>query len=109
MTQSLKNKILKGVLLLLKVNSYVNKDDEIENYTKYLESGVLSESDLDEWIESLQDIVSGKEESSETYEDEDDSYLYDYEDDYYTPSATNRDYGPSNPWDAPGMSVRDFI
>lgn len=30
-------------------------------------------------------------------------------DDEYCPSATARDYGPSNPWDAPGMSVRDFI
>ena len=30
-------------------------------------------------------------------------------DDDYCPSATNRDYGPSNPWDAPGMSIRDFI
>ncbi len=29
--------------------------------------------------------------------------------DEYTPSATRRDYSPSNPWDAPGMSVRDFI
>lgn len=27
----------------------------------------------------------------------------------YTPCATNRDYGPSNPWDAPGMSIHDFI
>ena len=27
----------------------------------------------------------------------------------YTPSATNGDYSPSNPWDAPGMSIRDFI
>jgi len=27
----------------------------------------------------------------------------------YRPSATNRDYGPSNPWDAPGMSIHDFI
>ena len=27
----------------------------------------------------------------------------------HTPSATNGDYGPSNPWDAPGMSIRDFI
>lgn len=27
----------------------------------------------------------------------------------YTPSAENGDYSPSNPWDAPGMSVRDFI
>lgn len=31
-----------------------------------------------------------------------------FEDDY-TPSATRGDYSPSNPWDAPGMSVRDFI
>lgn len=30
-------------------------------------------------------------------------------DDYYTPSATNGDYSPGNPWDAPGMSIRDFI
>ena len=27
----------------------------------------------------------------------------------YIPSATAGDYGPGNPWDAPGMSVRDFI
>lgn len=32
-----------------------------------------------------------------------------YEEDYYTPSATNGDYSPSNPWDAPGMSIHDFI
>jgi hypothetical protein len=31
------------------------------------------------------------------------------DDDEYTPSASNGDYSPSNPWDAPGMSVRDFI
>jgi hypothetical protein len=27
----------------------------------------------------------------------------------YIPSSTNRDYSPSNPWNAPGMSVKDFI
>lgn len=27
----------------------------------------------------------------------------------YTPSATGGDYSPSSPWNAPGMSVRDFI
>lgn len=26
-----------------------------------------------------------------------------------TPSSTFCDYGPGNPWDAPGMSVHDFI
>lgn len=30
-------------------------------------------------------------------------------DDNYIPSATAGDYSPSNPWDAPGMSIRDFI
>ena len=29
--------------------------------------------------------------------------------DEYTPSATAGDYGPGCPWNAPGMSVRDFI
>ena len=39
---------------------------------------------------------------------DEDPYPDDYEDDY-CPSATNGDYSPSNPWDAPGMSIRDFI
>ena len=30
-------------------------------------------------------------------------------DDHYTPSATAGDYSPNNPWDAPGMSIHDFI
>ena len=34
---------------------------------------------------------------------------YGYDDGDYTPSSTRGDYSPSNPWDAPGMSVRDFI
>ena len=29
--------------------------------------------------------------------------------DYYNRSSTNGDYSPSSPWDAPGMSVSDFI
>lgn len=40
------------------------------------------------------------------YEDE---YYPDSDDDDYTPSATRGDYSPSNPWDAPGMSIHDFI
>ena len=28
---------------------------------------------------------------------------------HYTPSAENGDYSPSNPWDAPGMKMSDFI
>jgi hypothetical protein len=36
----------------------------------------------------------------------------DYNDPYeseYCPSASRGDYSPSNPWDAPGMSIHDFI
>lgn len=32
-----------------------------------------------------------------------------FEEDYYCPSSTAGDYSPGNPWDAPGMSIRDFI
>ena len=38
-----------------------------------------------------------------------DSYNGFEEDDEYCPSSTNGDYSPSNPWDAPGMSISDFI
>ena len=30
-------------------------------------------------------------------------------DDRYCPSCTAGDYGPGNPWDAPGMNIRDFM
>ena len=31
------------------------------------------------------------------------------EDEEYIPSSENGDYGPSNPWGAPGMKISDFI
>ena len=34
---------------------------------------------------------------------------YCLEPDNYCPSAYTGDYSPSNPWDAPGMSIYDFI
>jgi hypothetical protein len=49
----------------------------------------------DDMISWIQDLKCDVEENS-------------YEEEYY-PSSTNGDYSPSNPWDAPGMSVRDFI
>ena len=45
--------------------------------------------------------------SGNDYDGYDDEPLYD--DEPYCPSATAGDYGPGNPWDAPGMSIRDFI
>lgn len=40
--------------------------------------------------------------------DEDDLEEEEVDEHDYT-SSTNRDYSPSNPWDAPGMSIKDFI
>lgn len=37
------------------------------------------------------------------------SEFEDGDEDEYVPSAENGDYSPSNPWDAPGMKLSDFI
>lgn len=31
------------------------------------------------------------------------------DDEDYIPSSTNGDYSPSDPWNVPGMSIKDFI
>lgn len=93
-----KLKILKATLLLLQVNKYCSKEERIAEYERLYDDEML-----DKEIESLR---------NPTYEDENkDNYYEDYEDkeEYYRPSCENRDYSPSNPWDAPGMSIRDFI
>ena len=47
--------------------------------------------------------------TDEDVEEYEDPSEYEDDEDEYTPSATAGDYSPSNPWDAPGMSIRDFI
>lgn len=36
-------------------------------------------------------------------------WIWDETREEYVPSAENGDYSPSNPWDAPGMNIWDFI
>ena len=55
---------------------------------------------LNDWIEDL------KKPEEETEFEETPEFIE--EEQRYT-SCTARDYSPSNPWDAPGMSIRDFI
>ena len=52
----------------------------------------------DEEIEAAKDCVKYEEGTPSCFEDDD-----------YCPSATAGDYSPSSPWNAPGMSIRDFI
>lgn len=48
------------------------------------------------------------EETEDPYGDDWEEYVDPWEREYIR-SATAGDYSPSNPWDAPGMSVSDFI
>jgi len=97
MTRELK--ILKAVLLFRKINKYQSKEDQIAEADKY-----YTDEQLDQWIETLKE---GGAFASEAYDPED--VELDYFADALTPTSTNRDYSPSNPWDAPGMSISDFI
>lgn len=57
-------------------------------------------SDMCEWCR-VELLLDSAEEDLGNIEDDD-------EEDYIR-SATNGDYSPSNPWGAPGCSIRDFI
>lgn len=91
-----KLKILKAVLLLRKFNRHQSKEEQIAEAEKY-----LTDQQIDEWIEALKN-------PEEPPEFEEDSEFIE-EETWYRPSCTNHDYSPSHPWDAPGMSVRDFV
>ena len=88
--------VLHAVLLLRTINKNWTKEKDIEMYNS------ISDADLIDYIEHFNDpepefcLDEFCEEEAEFEE-------------RYSPSATNRDYGPSNPWDAPGMSISDFI
>ena len=92
-----KLKILKAVLLLRKINRCQSKEEQIENAEKF-----YSDELLDEWIEALKNPESETEIEEEIPE-------YIEHEQYISTSCTAHDYSPSNPWDAPGMSIRDFI
>jgi hypothetical protein len=65
--------------------------------------------DAKNWIDSLEN------DSWDDDDDECDCWIERYEHTFRSfgrrgvRSSTGGDYSPSNPWDAPGMSVRDFI
>lgn len=85
-----------AVLLLRTVNRHESKEKQMDTYACY-----LSKEELANYIVHFHD-----EEPDPIWDEE----VAAAEDDvFYSPSATARDYGPCNPWDAPGMSVCDFI
>ena len=104
--------ILKATLLLrerLGVKSS-SKEEVIRMGREY------TDSQLSLWIDLLHEEIqkSAETREKETKEriqwemDNDSPQEYMKSGREYT-CCTSHDYGPSNPWDAPGMSVRDFI
>lgn len=80
---------------------YVDANNEDEAEAIFQEKSMACEFDFsDGEVEDTEYII---EDVSEDEWDESDW------DDDYVPSATNGDYSPSHPWDAPGMSIKDFI
>ena len=113
-------KILKAVLMLRRFgNKYQAKEEQIAEQKKWLEQDPDYADQFDSWIDSLRDELAKtpeqREEESRRFCEElaerEAEMLYqelhDYE--HYCPSVTAGDYSPGNPWDAPGMSIHDFI
>lgn len=101
---------LKAYTLSLAIDCFRIKTEE--NY--------ISRSRLKELADKFKDgLMQDDEESAMEYfieECEMEDYELEFfgigtesEEDEYIPSAENGDYSPSNPWDTPGMSIRDFI
>lgn len=85
---------------------YSAKDEEVSDMLKSYDSlelyGLLYDWAEEYCLMDAEDTVEFFEQKiKEMYEQEKDSD--------YTPSAENGDYSPSNPWDAPGMKMSDFI
>lgn len=91
-----KQLVLKAVLLLRTVNRYSSKETQLKMMDKYYST------------EQLEDYVEHFNDPQPVYE-EPDYVMDDSGSEYYIPSCTCHDYSPSNPWDAPGMSIHDFI
>lgn len=74
-----------------------------------LKDGLL-EDDADEAYEYMCDTVELSKKEAEALGLDLDAYRRKSEPDKeYMPSSTCGDYGPSHPWDAPGMCIKDFI
>ena len=74
-------------------------------HTFYVEAD--NEKDADKAFREMS--MDGELDFSDGYVVDTGYIIEDADEEDYVPSSTNGDYSPSNPWDAPGMSIKDFI
>ena len=111
--------ILKAVLLLRKAgNKYQTKEEQIEEQREWLWNGYTSRESLNEWIDELKREIAKTPEEQERESLELIDRLCEYDARELEREAREQErkerdadayYSPSCPWNAPGMSVRDFI
>lgn len=89
------NLVLHAVLLVRTVNKHMSKEEDLKLYSE------LTKEELVDYIEHFYDPQP--EISSEERAD------WDLEFEHRYTSCTNGDYSPACPWNAPGMSISDFI
>lgn len=106
-------KILKAVLLLRKFNIHQTKEEQIEEVKMYFTKDDMTDESLQEWINDLKGELSKSPEQISAEAEERIERLCETEAEQVRQEIQNsmceKSYGPSNPWDAPGMSVSDFI
>ena len=113
-------KILKAVLMLRRCgNKYQTKEEQIAEQKKWLALDSAYADRFDSWIDSLREELAKTPEQREKESrcfceklaewEAEALYQELHASDQYCPSSTACDYGPANPWDAPGMNIHDFI
>lgn len=80
------------------VKFIVSASSKAEKATKYVLGDVLKDVENKSWVSEGALTVERPRERYSSCEEH-----------HYSPSCTAGDYSPSHPWDAPGMSIRDFV
>lgn len=112
LSQHRHNVILKAVLLMREKLGI--KSSSKEEQMRY--AGMLTNKEIGIWTESLREEINKtpeqkQKEAEERIMLEKDFVNEDFVNDFFhdSVSCTAGDYSPSSPWNAPGMSIRDFI
>lgn len=113
LSQHRHNIILKAVLLMREKLDI--KSSSKEEQMRY--AGMLTNKEIEIWTESLLEEINKTPEQKQKEAEErerimlENDFMNDFMNDFFhdSVSCTAGDYSPSSPWNAPGMSIRDFI
>lgn len=106
--------VLKAVLLLRKVgNKSTTKEEQLQEVKDWFTNGYMTDLSLQEWIDGLKEELTKTPEQREAESEDFLEKLCEAEAEQARQEMESfyeeKSYGPSNPWDAPGMSIHDFI